>query len=320
MESMNVLIADEIGQNGITYLTSNGCSVDTRFSISDKELVSAIALYDALIVRGRTIVTSQIIDAGKRLKVIARAGSGVDNIDMDAARARNIPVVNARGANAEAVAEHAFAFILMLARNMFPAVRALSKGEWTKKTFTAMELEGKTLGIVGLGAIGNRVAQLGRAFGMAVVAYTRTTEGEKYKQIQILGGRFVGLDELLRLSDVVSLHVPSTPETKHLIGKNEFSLMKKSAYLVNTSRGDVVDEIALMEALRSNIIAGAALDVFSEEPLPQNSGFVGLKNVILTPHVASVSHEGAARISQMVVEDVVRVLKGEPPKRLVSHV
>lgn len=316
MDPFKILISDQIHGKGIDYLKANGCVVDSRFDISPDDLKKTVSDYEVLIVRSRTKVTSDVIGAGTRLKVIARAGSGVDNIDMEAAKARKITVINARGANAEAVSEHVLAFMLMLSRNMFPAVSGFRSGTWAKKTYNAIELEGKTLGIIGLGAIGNRVAQLARSFGMAVVSFTRTTNDEKMMQIELLGGRFVSLDELLTTSDIVSLHVPLTPETTHMIGGAQLSKMKKTAYLINASRGAVVDEQALVTALKNRIIAGAALDVFGQEPLPADSPLRTLTNTIATPHVASVSAEGASRISQMLAEDIVRLQKGEPPKRL----
>ena len=313
----NILIADQIDPIGITLLKGEGYTVDARFTISPQEIVSAIGQYDALIVRGRTKVTREVIEKGTKLKVIARAGTGVDTIDMDAARARKLIVVNAQGANAEAVAEHTLAFILMLARNMFDITLSTRQGKWEKKTYEAMELEGKTLGVVGLGTIGYRVAQFGRTLGMAVVAYSRTTNGPKSLQIETLGGRFVELSELLEMSDVVSLHVPLTTETKGLIRDRELSMMKPTAYLVNTSRGEVVDEGALVDHLKNKKIAGAALDVFASEPLPGDHPFLTIPNMVLTPHVASVSQEGASRISRMIAEDVVRVLSGKEARHMV---
>lgn len=314
----NVLIADQIHESGIEYLKTNGFTVEARFTITPEELASAISSFDALIIRGRTRVTREVVEKGIKLKVIARAGTGVDNIDMNEARARKVIVVNARGANAEAVAEHTLAFMLMLARNMGGVTTALIQGSWEKKTYQAMELEGKTLGIVGLGTIGYRVAQFGRTLGMNVIACSRTTGGHKSLQIETLGGRFVSLEELLKTSDIVSLHVPLTPETKNLIGTDELSLMKPTVYLINTSRGEILDEAALVSALQKGKIAGAALDVFAKEPLAPGNPILGLPNVIVTPHIAAVSREGAARISSMIAEDVVRVLSGKPAQHLVA--
>ena len=311
MGSFSILIADEIHPSGIALLQSHGCFVEKQYSISVERLIHSISSYDGLIVRGRTKVTREMIENGKKLKVIARAGAGVDTIDIDAARAQGIPVINAHGANAEAVAEHTMAFTLMLARNMVPVSSALSRGSWEKKTYTAMELEGKTLGIIGFGHIGSRVAQIARTLGMVIIVYSSDID-EKRKQVQELSGKRMSLEALLRLSDVVSVHVPLTPETRHLMGEKEFSCMKKTAYFINTARGEIVDEQALVKALQDGTIAGAALDVYEHEPLPVGSPLFALSNVILTPHVASVSREGAERVSRMIAEDIIRVLQRRP--------
>jgi D-3-phosphoglycerate dehydrogenase / 2-oxoglutarate reductase len=316
MGSSTILIADEIHPSGIAILKSHSCTVSEQYSITPDALVASISSYDGLVVRSRTKVTKQIIENGKKLKVIARAGTGVDTIDVEAAKNRGIPVINAKGANAEAVAEHTIGFMLMLARNMAPVASALSAGRWEKKTYTAMELKGKTLGIIGLGAIGSRVAQIAVGLGMTVVVYNRTSD-EKSKRVHELGGRLVNLGELLQISDVVSIHVPLTPETKRLLGEKEFSSMKKTAYFINTARGEIVDQQALVKALQDGKIAGAALDVYEEEPLPAGSPLCGLPNILLTPHVASVSREGAARISQMIAEGIISVLQGGAGDRAV---
>jgi D-3-phosphoglycerate dehydrogenase / 2-oxoglutarate reductase len=313
-----ILIADEIHACGTPYLKENGHEVIEKFTITPDELLHEISSYEGLIVRSRTKVTADVIAAGKRLKVIARAGSGVDNIDVSAATNRGITVVNAAGANAEAVAEHTFGLIIALARNLVPVSSALSKGQWEKKTYEAMELEGKTLGIVGLGKIGLRVARFGWAFGMNVVVHSRTTNTEeKKKDLHAIGGKFIPFDELLEVSDFVSIHVPLTPETRHLMDARAFTKMKRTAYLINTARGEVVDESALVSALTDEAIAGAGLDVFAEEPVSATNPLLAFSNVIVTPHIASMSHEGTLRISTMIAEDVVRVLKGEQPHRPV---
>ncbi len=311
MGSFSILIADQIHPSGIAYLKSQGCSVTEQFEITPEELAASISLYDGLIVRSRTKVTKDVIENGKKLKVIGRAGTGVDSIDVETAKAHGIIVINAKGANAQAVVEHTIAFMLMLVRNMVGVSTALSAGKWEKRTYMAMELQGKTLGVIGFGAIGSRVAEVARAFGMTIVVYSRDSD-EKRKYIQRVGGRLVLLDELLRVSDIVTTHVSLSSETKHLLGSKEFALMKKTAYFINTARGEIIDEAALVKVLQDGSIAGAALDVYESEPLPAESPLRSLPNVLLTPHIASISREGAERVSRMIAEDCIRVLQGGP--------
>ncbi len=306
---MRVLICDRVGQDGIDFLKSKGYDVVFLPEITAEELLREVPDADAVIVRGRTKISKAVIEAGGKLKVIARSGTGVDNIDLTAAKEKKIVVVNAPGANAESVAEHVFAFMLALARNLIPAVNTLKSGTWAKSDFHGMELKGKTLGVVGFGHIGSRVAQLGAAFGMDVLVYSHKPPGV---------GRQTDLPALLSASDMVSLHVPLTDETKGMIGAREFGLMKKTAYLINTSRGAVVDEKALGVALKNHVIAGAALDVYTSEPLSPESELLKLDTVITTPHVAADSREGENRASRMIAEDVDLVLTGGQPLRAVS--
>lgn len=305
---MSILVCDPVGEEGIAFLKKKGHEVVVRPDISPTELLPAVTGVHALIVRGRTKVTREVIDKGQKLKIIGRSGTGVDTIDVATAQERGIVVVNAPGANAEAVAEHTFSFMLALARSLVSAVTTLKGGKWAKSDFHGMELKGKTLGIVGFGHIGSRVAELGQAFGMQVLV-------SSHKPPTI--GKHVDLPALLAESDFVSLHVPLTPDTKGLLGAREFSSMKKTAYLINTSRGAVIDEAALIDALKNGLIAGAALDVYTKEPLPSESPLLSLPNVLTTPHVAADSREGENRASLLIAEDIDRVLKGEKPLREV---
>ncbi len=303
-----ILISDPIGEDGIVYLKQKGHTVVLEPDITPDELLSAISDVSALIVRGRTKVTHEVIESGPNLKVIARSGTGVDNVDLAAASEHGVIVVNAPGANAESVAEHTMALILALSRSIVSTVLSMRSGKWAKDAYRGMELKGKTLGVVGFGTIGPRVAELGTAFGMEVVVCS-------HKPPSI--GRSVSLQELLAISDIVSLHIPLTQETRGLIGKKELDVMKKSACLINTSRGAVVDEKALTEALKESRISGAALDVYETEPLPSDSPLLALPNVITTPHVAAMSPESENRASLMVAEDVDRVLTGQKALREV---
>ena len=290
-----VLISDSIAQSGIEYLKQKDFDVVLKPNITPEELLAEIGMYDGLIVRSRTKVTSEVIARGEKLKVIGRAGSGLDNIDVTAGKKAGIAVVNAPGANATSVAEHTMALILALFRNLIPVATALKAGRWEKKTYQATELSGKTLGIVGFGHVGSLVAAAAAGFGMKIIVATRTQT-------------MVSLDQLLKKADVITLHVPKSDQTEHLIGAKELALMKKTSYLVNCSRGGVVDEGALVEALQNQQIAGAGLDVFVTEPLPADNPLLKLSNVILTPHVAGQSAEAKERASLAVAQAVVGAL------------
>lgn len=302
-----ILIADPIAQSGIDFLKGKGFEVVVKPQISPEELLAEVRNYDGLIVRSRTKVTADMIAKGKTLKVIGRAGSGLDTIDVEAAKKAGIAVVNAPGANSGSVAEHTMALILALFRNLVPAAASLQRGKWEKKGYVARELFGKTIGIVGFGTIGAKVAGLAAAFGMKVLVTNRTQTEEKKKMVRLFDGYMVNLKQLLSESDVVTLHVPKSDETEHLIGEKELALMKKTAFLVNCSRGGVVDEAALINVLQKQQIAGAALDVFTTEPLAADSPLVSLPNVILTPHVAGQSAEAKDRASLAVAQAVADV-------------
>lgn len=271
---MKIFIADPITKAGIDYLKNKGHEiVDTQDA-------------DALLVRSKTKVTKEMIDSFPNLKVIGRAGVGLDNIDCIAAKEKEIEVVNAPGSNAESVAEHAIALILALSRNIPNVALSMRAGKWEKSSYRGMELMGKTLGIIGYGHVGKRVGELAAAFGMKLMIYVKEDP----------------LDMILAESDFLTIHATLNEKTRGMIGATELSKMKKTAYLINTARGAVVDENALIAALKNGTIAGAALDVFAMEPT--HSELLTLKNVICTPHVASVSPESGNRASVMVAEAV----------------
>lgn len=303
-----VLISDNISQSGIEFLKGKGLEVVLKPEMTPEELLAEISNYDGLIVRSRTKVTADIIAKGKNLNVIGRAGSGLDNIDVEAAKKSGIAVVNAAGANATSVAEHTMALILALFRNLVLSATGLKAGRWEKKGYVARELAGKTIGIIGFGHVGSLVAQLAHGFGMKIIVSTRTETEEKEKMVRGFNGSLVSLNHLLKESDVVTIHVPRSSETEALIGKKELALMKKTSYLVNCSRGGVVDEAALVEALQHQQLAGAALDVFATEPLQVGSPLLSLPNVILTPHVAGQSAEAKERASLAVAQAVAESL------------
>ena len=277
-----------------------------------EKLKETLPEFDALIVRNQTRVTGDLIAAGTRLKVIARAGAGLDNIDVSAAAAAGIPVVYAPEQNAISVAELAMGLMLGLARKIPAADQDTKKGGWDRHGFTGVELFGATLGVVGLGRIGFRLACRARAFGMRIIAHDEyvNPDGVAASELQ---AHMVGLDELLHQADFVSCHLPLTAETRGLFDYEGFCRMKQSAFFVNTSRGEVVDEDGLIRALQEGKIAGAALDVRQQEP-PGESPLAGMDNVILTPHIAAFTHQGQHRVVACVCADVAAILRGASPK------
>jgi len=283
--NMKILISDPISESAKEELKRHG-EVTEDINRTD---------YDILIVRSRTKVDRDMIDSAKNLKLVIRAGVGLDNIDVEYCRKKGIEVENTGAAPSVSVAELVFAHMLSLARSMFRATESLKRGEWLKDEFVGIELAGKTLGIIGYGRIGREVAKRARSFGMKVVVHDPF--------IKEADAELTDLDTLLRESDFVTLHVPLTPETKNLINREKISEMKDGAFLINTSRGKVVDEEALYDALKSGKLAGAGLDVFSREP-PEGSELITLDNVSLTPHIGSNTREAKARIGKIIVEVV----------------
>jgi D-3-phosphoglycerate dehydrogenase len=273
--------------------------------LSEEELCREIGDCEVLIVRSSTRVTRRVIEAGKKLKMIARAGVGIDNIDVKAAEERGIKVVYAPEASKTAVAELVLGLMLCWARKIPQAYRELKEGRWEKEKFVGTELKGKTLGVVGVGRIGGEVALKALAFGMRVLGYDLVRREEMERE----GVKYVDLPTLLRESDFVTLHVPLTPQTERMIGERELSLMKPTAVLVNTSRGRIVDERALLKALREGRIAGACLDVFEEEPT-KNLELLSLPQVIPTPHLGASTIESQRNIS-LILAEKIRELKGE---------
>jgi D-3-phosphoglycerate dehydrogenase len=291
-QRLRVLLADEIAPEGLRILEESGdLEVDARPGIGAPELKSIIGGYDALVVRSRTKVTADILAAAHRLKVVGRAGVGLDNIDVECAARRGIVVLNSPAGNVISAAEHTFALMLALVRHIARADASVRRGEWERGRFRGMELHGKTLGLAGAGRIGSEVAKRARAFGMRVMAYDPYLSAEKAESSGI---ELVPLHHLLVRSDVVSIHVPLTEETRGLIGAKELALMKPSAYLVNAARGGVVDELALVRALEEGRLAGAALDVFEQEPVRRDHPLLQLENVLAVPHLGAATQEAQA--------------------------
>ena len=279
-----VLVSDSIDQVGIDIL-SQVAQVDVKLGLPPEELVRIIPEYDALMIRSGTRVTQEMIEAANNLKIIGRAGVGVDNVDVPAATRKGIVVVNSPQGNTIAAAEHALTMMLSMSRYVPDANQSVKTGQWDRKSFVGVEVYKKTLGIVGLGKIGSHVAAVAKAMGMKLLAYDPFISQERADQI---GCRLVDLDLLIQESDYITLHIPKTKETYHLFNGEVFAKMKPTARLINCARGGVIDETALADALLTGQIAGAALDVFENEPLEADSPLRELgSKIVLTPHLGA---------------------------------
>jgi len=306
MKAMKVLVCDPVHEDGIKILKDAGFKVDVDSNISYEELKGKVRDYNVLIVRSRTKVTREIIEAGENLRVVGRAGAGIDNIDVEAAKEKGIIVLNTPEAPAIAVAELTMGLLLSLARQIPRADRSMKEGKWAKKEFKGWQLNGKTFGIVGLGHIGEKVARLAKAFGMKILITKRTPPSPEI--LKELEAEFVPLDELLRRSDIISLHVPLTPQTRHMIGEREIQLMKNGAFIINTSRGAVIDEKALFNALKSGKLGGAALDVYEIEP-PRDYSLMRLPNIVCTPHIGAQTVEAQRAAATLLAQKIVDTLR-----------
>jgi len=313
-ERPTVVVSDPLASEGIAVFEQAGFEVRELAGASAQELMAALREADALIVRSGTKVTAELIENAAKLKVIGRAGAGVDNIDVDAATRRGILVMNTPGGNTISACELTMAMILALARRLPQANARVKAGEWPRKEFMGTELQGKRLGIVGLGRIGSEVARRAIAFGMEVVAYDPYVGEDRARKLEV---RLLPLDQLLATSDVISIHVPRTGTTERLIGPEAFAKMKDGVFLVNCARGGIVDEAALADALRSGKVAGAALDVFEHEP-PEGSPLLEFDQVIATPHVGATTREAQANVARQIAEQVVGFLRGGPPRNAVN--
>ncbi len=314
MTMAKVLVSDPIDRAGIDIL-SQVAQVDIKTGLSPEELVKIIPEYDALMLRSGTKVTRQVIEAGTHLKIIGRAGVGVDNIDVPAATRHGIVVVNSPEGNTIAAAEHAIAMMLSLSRQIPDANQSVKSGKWERKRFVGSEVYKKTLGVVGLGKIGSHVATVAKALGMKVLAYDPFISAERAEQ---LGCRLVDLDLLFQEADYISLHVPKTPETANLINADTIAKMKPTVRIINCARGGIVDEAALVEAIEAGKIAGAALDVFENEPLGESPLTKLGSNTILTPHLGASTAEAQVNVAIDVAEQIRDVLLGLPARSAVN--
>lgn len=309
LEPKKVLICDSIDSEGIDQLRQAGIKVDVNPTISHTQLIKAVSNYDALVVRSRTKVTKEIIEAGTKLKAIGRAGVGLDNIDVNTAKKRGIHVLNTPEAPAYAVAELTIGLMLSLTRNIPLADKTMKEGKWIKKELTGGQLRGKTLGLIGLGNIGEKVARIAKGFGMNILIMKRTpppTKLQKELKTEYIPPK--DISTFLQKSDIITIHIPLTPQTHYMISKKEIAHMKKGAILINTSRGGIVEETALLEALQSGKLRGAALDVYEIEP-PTDLALVKLTNIVCTPHIGGQTTEGRKAISTILAEKLIKTLK-----------
>ncbi|MGI2295775.1 phosphoglycerate dehydrogenase [Paenibacillus sp. GXUN7292] len=305
-----VLVSDPISDHGIQQLTeANDVVVDKKTGLSEEELIAIIGEYDALLVRSQTKVTPAIMEAGKKLKVVGRAGVGVDNIDLDAATKRGIIVINAPDGNTITTCEHTFAMIMALARHIPQAYAKTISGTWDRKSFLGVELRNKTLGVLGMGRIGSEVAKRAKAFGMTILGYDPFLTEERAEKIGI---KLASVDEIVQQADFMTVHTPLTAETRHMINKAKFSIMKKGMRIVNCARGGIIDELALVEAIDEGIVAGAAFDVFEAEPPAADHPFLSHPKIIVTPHLGASTVEAQENVAIDVSEQVLHILRNEP--------
>jgi D-3-phosphoglycerate dehydrogenase len=294
---MKILICDKLEKEAVERMRAAGITVDVRDDITAEDLPSVLPAYDGMVVRSRTKVRQPLIDACPNLKVIVRGGVGLDTIDADHARSKGITVMNTPKASSASVAELTIGYMFALARSSYRAAASMKAEKWEKKKFEGEELGGKTLGLIGIGNIGREVARRASALGMGVVAYDPyVKEAESVK--------LVSLEELLANSDYISLHLPKTPESAGMIGKDAFDRMKPGVRVINCARGGIIDELALTAALESGKVAGAALDVYAEEP-PTDWDLIKHPNVICSPHIGAATKEAQGRVGAEVAEKLI---------------
>ncbi|MBI4362555.1 MAG: phosphoglycerate dehydrogenase [Euryarchaeota archaeon] len=310
-----VLVAEEMSEEGIQVLRQ-GARVEVALGLKPEELRKRMGGVEAIVVRSQVKLDRPMLEAARGLRVIGRAGVGIDNIDVEAATERGIIVLNAPEESTISAAEHTLALLLSLARQVPQADASMREGKWERRRFLGTQLHGKTLGIIGLGRVGSEVARRAQAFGMQVAAYDPYLTPERAKEFGIT---LATLDEVVSRADFLTCHTPLTPDTRHLIGPAQFRKMKKGVHVINVSRGGVIDEEALAQALREGKVAGAALDVFETEP-PRDSPLRGMDNVVLTPHLGASTHEAQVNVSVAIAQQVIAALRGEPVKNAINMV
>ncbi|OZU88005.1 hydroxyacid dehydrogenase [Virgibacillus indicus] len=309
---MKILVTELMWEDGMEELRQKGYTVDYDMELSRKreELLELVPGYDALIVRNETRVDPELLDAAKNTRVIGRLGVGLDNIDLKACKERDIPVIPARNANATSVAEYVMAAMLDASRPLSAADADVRRGNWDRKFFTGLELNNRTLGLIGMGEIANRVARRANVFGMNVIGYDPFVAPFD-NVVQESGVRPVEtLDELLSESDFVSIHVPLTNSTRYLLNRENFPLMKPHAYVINSARGGIIHEEDLIEAVQLKQIAGAYLDVLEKEPVQKDSLLTKVDSIRLSPHIAGLTVEAQSRTAMLIAQEIDRVLNG----------
>lgn len=305
-----ILVSDPISDHGIQQLVdAEDVQVDKKTGLSEDELVAIIGEYDALLVRSQTRVTSRIMEAGKLLKVVGRAGVGVDNIDLQAATTRGIIVINAPDGNTITTCEHTFAMMMALARHIPQAYMKTVGGVWDRKSFLGVELRNKVLGVLGMGRIGSEAAKRAKAFGMKIMGYDPFLTEERAEK---MGIQLSTVEEIVRNADFITVHTPLTPETRHMISTPQFAVMKPGMRIVNCARGGIIDEEALLEAINSGVVAGAAFDVFESEPPAADHPFLSHPQIIVTPHLGASTVEAQENVAIDVSEQVLHILRREP--------
>jgi len=296
-----VLISDAMDNIAEKILLSNNIEVDVITNFTPDELIKNINNYDGLIVRSATKVTKEVIENAKNLKVVGRAGAGVDNIDINAAKVKNIIVMNTPGGNTNATAEHTLALLLSLSRKISKADLTTHKGEWAKKSLKGNEIKGKTIGIIGFGNVGKRFAQMCNSLGLKVLVFSKTFDTVKNQFPDYIS---CDLNKILKDADIVSFHCKPNLDGSPIISAKEIAIMKNNVLIINTARGNLVSEIDLNDAIKNNTIGGVALDVFEEEPAKKNILF-GLDNVLLTPHIAASTAEAQVIVAEMIANQFV---------------
>ncbi|MDX6712262.1 MAG: D-3-phosphoglycerate dehydrogenase / 2-oxoglutarate reductase [Blastocatellia bacterium] len=301
MDQINIFVADDVSESGLEPLKQAGFQLRKQIGLKGQDLLDAVSQCDGLIVRSETKVTAEMMDAATRLRVVGRAGVGVDNIDVPAATSRGIVVMNAPDGNTITTAEHALALLIALARNIPQANQSLRAGKWERKKFLGAELRGKTLGIVGLGRIGRVVAHHANAFGMKILAFDPFVAPDQARDLNI---EIASLDEVFANADFLTVHTPLTSETRGIIGARAFSLMKPGVRVINCARGGLIDEAALVSAVKEGRVAGAAIDVFEQEPPPADHPLLQLEQVIVTPHLGASTKEAQEGVAVTVAEQM----------------
>jgi D-3-phosphoglycerate dehydrogenase len=314
---IKILVSDPLSEEGLKILNeARDFQVDVKTELKPEALKEIIKDYDALVVRSATKVTKEIIDSASKLRVIGRAGVGLDNVDLNAATQKGIIVMNTPGGNTISTAEHTMSMILALSRNIPQANASTKKGEWKRSKFMGVELYGKTLGIIGLGRIGREVAKRALSFQMNVLAF------DPFLSLEVanaLGIEVVELEDLFKRADYITVHTPLTDETKHMISAEEFALMKNGVRIINCARGGIIDEAALANAIKEGRVAGAAIDVFEKEPVAAESEFLKLDNVVITPHLGASTEEAQVNVAIEVAEIVRDALLGKGIKNAANY-